>query len=182
MGRHPQHLVLDQLHLALARRVAEDDDTTERRPSLVVDRCAAKAQDTSPIGAKLRFDLAECLATSQRLDDGLERVRHGARRGRPLPPLHVAERLAKQDCGVVDAQHFACGAVQAHDATRGVDDEQRVGHARQNRLQLGNPSLQLAIQALRATQVSQRARDLLGRGLEKQQIVLIVGMRSVALD
>src|SRR5438067_11977606 len=97
----------------------------------------------------------------------------------PVAPLFMIEALAKHDAGADGPEDRARRYIQAHDASRAVEDEQRVVHARENRLELTDSAGRI----VRATVLAQfeRGCDLRRHGLNQQQVILVIRSPSVAL-
>jgi hypothetical protein len=182
VGDDREDLVLEPLDLAPAGHVPEDDHTAGRPPRGVAQRRAAVAQDASPLVAQLGFDVAQRLPLAQRRDGRPQRGRDRACPDRPALPLPAVERLAEHDAVVAERQQVARGAVDPDDPPLGVEDQQRVGHALEDHLELGHLPLEPRLEVLRAAQARDRAGGLTGQRLERGQVVLVVRLGPVALD
>jgi hypothetical protein len=94
----------------------------------------------------------------------------------------LVERTAQHDRALVGAEQGARGRVEPDDRTVGVEDHQRVGHAGQDRLELGDAALDLCVEPLGAAQVLDRDRGDAGDALEQGEVLFVVGVGLVALD
>jgi hypothetical protein len=90
--------------------------------------------------------------------------------------------LADDDAGVVQAQQFARGAVEAHQAGSGVDNDQGIGHVGQDGFQLRRAPLQLAVLLLGLVGAGDEHAGLVSQELQRARISVGVDVRRVALD
>src|SRR5712691_12100107 len=133
--RDRKHLVLERLDLALSGHVADQEDAARERTIRIVERGAREAEDASTWTGQLDLSLVRLLATLQRFDKGRERLRDLLSIWRPFSPVLSVEQLPQNNSRMVEAQQRTCGVVESNKASLGIDNQQCVCHAGQNRFE-----------------------------------------------
>ena len=106
---------------------------------------------------ELDVDLRDLPARADRIDGRHKRLRDLARRVRPLLDSLRLEGLTEDEARAVEAKKLAGGAVEPHDGTARVHDEERVVHAREDRFELQGVPLMFERHLLGPRQLYDRA-------------------------
>ena len=178
---HAEDVLAQPLELALPGDVAEHDHAALRAHLRSPHYRRAYVQHAPTLRAQLDIALRDALARAKRLGYRNEGGGDFARARRPLRQALLLERLTDDQARIVKPQELPRRPIELDDRAAGVDDDEGVGHRREDRLELQGAPLVLARHVFRSTQALDYGSGLRGDPAEALEVGIVVGFRLIAL-